>query len=151
MNNSLTLLAQPHSMAVSAMIQEALKSGVNAMYLSSGQSVIRPDGDADLPVFIRGDAYNDPTWPYRGSVNLRYKRIDLGQAFGSLGLRFFVGAYYTAENVVAQLAAILNVQFDPTDYIHETIPLTTSGRIVTLRATTDSPRWKGNVDIFVYR
>jgi hypothetical protein len=148
---SLALLAQPHSVAARSIVLEALKPEVDIDNLIVGQSTIRSDGDGNLPVFIHSDAYNDPEWPYSGSVTLQYQRVDLQEALGHLNLRFYVGAEYQTEDIVTRLSALLDLHFESADYVHETFPLITAGRIVTLYAALDSPRWKGQVDIFVYR
>jgi hypothetical protein len=151
MSNSLTLLAQPYSVAARSIIQQALKPDVNIDFLEVGQSEIRSDGDVDMAVFVSGDAYDDPSWPYRGSVSLRHKRVDLHEAFGHLGLRFYAGAEYRSQDVVTFLGDVLQIHFDSTDFIHESFALTTASRTVTLRASANSLRWKGQVDIFIYR
>lgn len=151
MSISLTLLAQPHSTAVRSIVQEALKPGVDINNLIIGQSTVRPDGNADLPVYIDSDAYSDPTWPYRGSVEMHYKRVDLQATLGALNLRFYAGPVFRTQDAIARFASVLQLHFDPTDYIHETIPMTTSGLMVVIKAAADSPRWKGQFTVFAYR
>lgn len=152
MTNSLALLAQPHDEAVRSIIQEALKSGVDVDDLHAGQYQVRPDGRIDLPIYIDSDAYDNPDWPYRGSVEMIYSRVDLQAALGHLNLRFRLpDANYTTKFVVDKLKAILQLDFADTDYIPESFQLTTASRMVTLRATEDSPRWMGQVDVFIHR
>lgn len=151
MSRSLSLLEQPHSIASRTIIQEAVKPNVNIDYLVAGHADVRSDGDVNQTVFIDTDAYNDPTWPYRGSVDLRYKRVDLQTALGHLGLRFYAGSTYRSEDLVTHLANVLNLSFESSDFIHESIPMSTTGRTVALLAANDSLRWKGQVNVFVYR
>jgi hypothetical protein len=152
MTNSLALLAQPHDEAVRTIIQEALKPGVDVDDLHAGQYQVRPDGRMDLPVYIDSDAYDNQDWPYRGSVEMIYNRVDLHEALDHLGLKFRLpDANYTTTFVVEKLQSILQLHFDPADYIHESFEVLTATRMVTLRATEDSPRWKGQVDVFIYR
>lgn len=152
MSISLALLAQPHAVAVRTIIQEALKPGISIDDLEAGQYQVLPDGRTAQPVYIDSDAYNDPQWPYRGSVEMTIKRVDLQDALGHLGLSFRLpDEHYSASFVVAKIASILQLYFEPTDYIQETLVLTGASAHVTLKAAEDSPRWKGQVDIFVYR
>lgn len=152
MTNSLPLLQQSHDTAVRTIIQEALKPGITLDDLLVGQYEIGPDGKVIQPVYIDSDAYNNPDWPYRGSVEMSINRLDLHQALGHLGLRFRLSTdQYKASAIVNRLQAILQLHFDPSDYIEETLTVSTASATVTLRASEDSPRWKGQVDIFVYR
>lgn len=151
MTMSLALLRLPHDTAALQIVAQALKPGVNPDYLIIGQSEVRPDGDGLLPVYIDSDAYDDPNWPYRGSVNMRYKRVDLNTAFGPLNLRVHVGAQYSTAKVVARLKEVFGLDIQLADFVDETFPLTTLGRTVSLRAAADSLRWKGAVNVFVYR
>lgn len=151
MTISLALLAVPHTVAARTIVQQALLPGVDLDDLVIGVSEVRPDGDGDLPVYIDSDAYNDPEFTYRGSVTMRYKRLDLAETLGHLGLRVYVGPTYRSLTVIQRLAAVLQLQFDSADYINEEFPLTVSGRMVMLKAAPDSPRWKGEVPVFVYR
>lgn len=151
MTMSLALLQQPHETAARTIVEQALKAGINPAYLVVGQSEVRPDGDGLLPVYIDSDAYNDPTWQYRGSVNMRYKRVDLTTAFARLNLRCFVGAQYTTAKLVARLKEVFGLHLEANDFVDETFTMNTLGRWVSLRAADDSLRWKGKVDVFVYR
>lgn len=151
MSTSLALLAQPHANARFIIVQELLKPSINISRLVVGYSEVRPDGDADLPVYIDSDAYSDPDWPYRGSVTIRHKRIDLNTAFGQLGLRFHSGPVFNTVDAFETIGSLLQIQFTPADYIHDLIPVTHTNQMVTIRAAPDSPRWKGQVDVFVYR
>ncbi len=151
MTISLSLLAQPHSAALRSIVSQALIPGVDIDNLIIGQEVIRHDGDVSLPVYIDSDAYNDPTWLYRGSVEMRYKRLDLGEALGHLPLRVHVGPTYRSSTVVARISQVLQLHFLASDYIAEEFPLTTSTMVVPLRASPDSKRYKGQVDVLVYR
>ncbi len=151
MTISLSLLAQPHSAAVRSIVSQALKPGVDIDNLIIGQEEVRPDGDVNLPVYIDSDAYNDPTWLYRGSVIMRYKRLDLGETLGHIPLRVYVGPTYRSSTVVARIAQVLQLHFSPSDYINEEFPLTTSTRSVLLKASPDSKRYKGEVSVIAYR
>lgn len=151
MTMSLALLRQSHETAARAMMTQALKPGINPEYLVVGQSEVRPDGDGLLPVYIDSDAYNDPTWLYRGSVNMRYKRVDLNTAFGRLNLRCHVGAEYTTAKVVARLKEVFGLDLNTDEFIEEVFPMTKLGQFVSLKATADNLRWKGQVNVFVYR
>ncbi len=150
MTMSLALLRQPHETAARTIMTQALKPGINPDYLVLGQSEVRPDGDGLLPVYIDSAAYNDPTWQYRGSVNMRYKRVDLNLAFGALNLRAYVGAEYSTAKLVARLKDVFGLHFETNDFVDETFRMTKIGRWVSLRAADDSLRWKGAVDVFVY-
>lgn len=151
MTISLALLAQPHEVAVRTIVQQALLPGVDINDLVIGQSEVRNDGDGDLPVYIDSDAYNDPAFTYRGSVTMRYKRLDLEETLGHLNLRVHVGPTYRSQTVIARIAAVLQLHFSTADYINEEFPLTVTGRMVMLKAAPDSPRWKGEVPVYVYR
>lgn len=151
MTISLALLSRPHQEAAHTIVEELLKPGVDINNLVIGQSAIHDDGDGVLTVNVDSEAYNDPTWTYRGSVDLRYKRVDLNVAFGALKLRCYVGAEYTTQKVVDRLKQVFGLHFEPNEFVNETIPMTTLGRRVLLRAAADSLRWKGQVSVFVYR
>lgn len=152
MTSSLALLAQPHDVAVRTIISEALKEGLSIDDLLVGQYEVRSDGMVNQPVYIDSDAYDDPDWPYRGSVEMVHQRVDLQAALGHLGLKFRLpDEQFETSFVVGKIKSILQLHFDSTDYIHESHLVTTAFETVVLQATADSPRWKGQVDILVYR
>jgi hypothetical protein len=151
MTISLALMAQPHQNAVYSIVQEALKPDVGIHNLVIGFSEVRVDGDVNLPIYIDSDAYSNPSWVYRGSVVLRHRRVDLQTALGGLGLRFRSGSVFHTEDAIARIASVLQLHFEPTDYIHDAIPMNVAGQFIPIRAAPDSPRWKGQVNIFVYR
>jgi len=152
MSNSLALLALPHDEAVRTIIQEALKPGVSVDDLQAGQYQVLPDGRVRQPVYIDSDAYSDPQWPYRGSVEMTIKRVDLQDALGHLGLKFRVATGgFPTSHIVGRIGSALELYFDPIDFVEDIHRFTTAGQMITIKAAGDSPRWKGQVDVFVYR
>lgn len=152
MTNSLALLAQPHSVAVRTIIQEALKPDVSVDKLVAGQYQVLPDGRIGQPVYIDSDAYNDPAWPYRGSVEMSINRLDLQVALGHLGLKFRVPAGDVPTSfVIGRISSVLQLYFDQLDYVEEIHSFDTAGRMITIKAAGDSPRWKGQVEVFIHR
>ncbi|QVD49362.1 hypothetical protein LUCX_292 [Xanthomonas phage vB_XciM_LucasX] len=150
MTGSLALLAIPHSEAANTIIADALKAGVNPDYLYPGTSSVQQNGKGLLPVYIDSDAYNDPSWPYRGSTQLTYNRVDLNEALGHLNLTLKVTRTFTSAQLVAKLASILQLYFEAGDYVAETRTLNTASAVYTLKAAADSPRWAGQLQIHVH-
>lgn len=142
----------PHSEAVRSIVEEALKPGVSAEDLIAGQYEVRGDGRINQPIYIDMDAYNNPDWPYRGSVEMIISRVDLQAALGHLGLTYRTPTpEYSAADIVAYIAPLLQLHFDPTDYINASQVLAGPPEAFTLRAAPDSPRWRGQVDVIVHR
>lgn len=150
MTTSLDLLALTHAAAVPLIVRDALLSEDTADHLLIGTSVVHTDGSTEIPVYIDPEAYNDPNWHFQGEVSLAYQRLDLDDTFGSLGLRFQVAPTYTTEEIAAKLSSVFGVVFEPADYVHQTLTLSTPSEVLTFKALPDSPRWKGQVAIRVH-
>ncbi len=151
MSDSLTLLAQPVAEANRHIVHELLRPNINPTYIDVGEYIVREDGAVTVPVYSSSLAHQDPEWNYRGEVNVQYSRLDLGEALGHLGLRFRVGTRYNTDELVQRLGQILQIHFEPDEFIRETRDLTTMWDRYLLRAAADSPRWTGEVSILVHR
>ena len=151
MSDSLTLLALPHAEANRHIVEQVLRPDIDNNYLEIGEYLVREDGRVDLPLFNSALAYQDPEWIYRGEARVTYNRLDLQEAFGHLNLGFRVGANYTTDELVTRLGTILQIHFDHSEFRRETKTLTTPWDRYVLQAAADSPRWKGEVSIWVFR
>lgn len=151
MSDSLALLALSPREAEKELVKELIKPGVDINSLTVGQYLVKVDGDVILPVYSSDEAYTDPEWYFRGGADLTYKRLDLRESFGHLGLSFRVGERYTTDELLTQLGSILQIHFAPGEFFRDTMTLTQHWDRYRLRAAPDSPRWKGEVSILVYR
>lgn len=151
MSDSLTLLTLPPREAERVLVGELTKPHVDLDSLTIGQYLVLANGDVALPVYSSVAAFNNPEWYYRGEAEVTYKRLDLNATLGHLKLSFRVGATFTTDEIVTQLAAILQIHLVPSEFFRDTMTLAQRWGRYLLRAAPDSPRWKGEVSILVYR
>lgn len=151
MSDSLALLALPVREANRQIVGGLLKPGYSLEYLDIGEYLVRDNGEVNLPIFSSQTALQDPTWIFRGEATVTYKRLDLQQALGHLGLNFRVGPTYTTDELVSRVGQALDIHFEPNEFIRETKSLTQLWDRYLLRAAADSPRWQGEVSVLVYR
>lgn len=152
MSNSLDLLALPHHpQAARQILAEALKPGIDPNKLLLGEELVGTGNKMILPVYVDGSAFVDPNWKFHGTVDMTYKRLDLQDSLGHLNLELAVGAMYTSRELATRIGAILKINFDDADYVHETKVMNGLSEIYVLKAEENSPRWMGQVSIRVFR
>jgi len=152
MTNSLPLLEVPHSQALPIMTQELLIPGVDVSNLGFSTPEIQPNGEVRQPVFIRAEAYDDPSWPYVGEVTITHKRVDLTQAFGPLRMTYrSVSGTFTVRELLDYLQLALGVVFETADFFNESVTFTSLSHNYRLRSSATSKRWQGGVDVMIYR
>lgn len=152
MTNSLPLLEVPHSQALPVMTQELLIPGVDVSNLGFSAPEVQADGTVHQPVYIRAEAYDDPTWPYVGEVTLMHKRVDLTQAFGPLDLTYrSLTGTFTVRELLDYLQLGLGVIFETSDFFNESVTFNSLSHRYRLRTLPNSTRWRGEVFVTIYR
>lgn len=150
MSSSLSLLAMPHSQAARVMVQEKLVPGVSVADLVIDTPKLQSGFQMGSKVYIAASAYNNPNWPYYGDVTFGYTALDMGDTFAGIPLAFIMPIQFTSHELAGKLADALQLQFDISDIVTETVVQTTRESTYVLRANPGSARWQGSVSIKIY-
>lgn len=147
MLSSLSLLSMKHEQAMRLMLQEQLKLGLSVDYLTTANPVSLPDGRMRVGVYLTEQAYQDPSWPFRGEAQFTYRRMDFADFFRGINLQLIVPAQCSTLMVVNQLERIFHIDIDDNDYVNEYIDRGEETIDYVLKATPTSQRWRGRVTI----
>lgn len=145
MSDTLAMLAMPHEEALRQIIQTSLQPGLSVDNLEIGAEVSRDGGRTGVDLHLTGDAYENPTWPFRGQTEFYYQRLNFNDVFGAFDLTFETDTGVRASDLVQRLYEIFDILLNPEDFINEEIIFERQTISYTLRANPLSQRWRGGV------
>ena len=152
MSETLALLSLTNTAALQQLVQDALIEGVSVDDLLIAVPVAGTGLEMTAKVYVDGDAYEKPDWPYFGNVDFSYTRLDLQNTFGTLGLWFKINVPFHTNQIAALLTQALDIHFDSDDFFHEIINNDVDTQFnFAFKAGVTSRRWKGQVNVQIRR
>ena len=150
MADSLTLLTMSNEDAQREMLAELLIPTVNVSDLTLGTRT--PQG-ATMKVQVRipPETAAREDWPYQGEAEFTFRRLDLTDTFARYEPYFWMDFPLTSAAVAAKMSEAFGVRIEGSDFVNEAITPTGDTILYRLRAAADSQRWRGWVDIRLYR
>lgn len=149
--SSLSLLGMGSNQALRVIVQDLTKPGVSVGDLAISKPVVETGNEMSVRVGVAGSAYERGDFPYFGAVTVNYKRLDLQDTFGPLGLAFDIPFPCVTSQIIDQLAEALGIVFEEDDYVQELIETNADEITYVLKASVKSPRWMGQVNVQLYR
>ena len=150
MADSLTLLTMSNEDAQREMLAELLIPTVNVSDLVLGTRT--PQG-ATMKVQVRipPETAAREDWPYQGEAEFTFRRLDLSDTFARYEPYFWMDFPLTSAAVAAKMSQAFGVRIEGDDFVNEAITPTGDTILYRLRAAANSQRWRGWVDIRLYR